>query len=86
MNETEQTFWELLKKNWLTVGGGLFLIFSIYTNDAGQTKNIGDLEQRVSTLEKDRADSNTKWAVLQVQLTAIQTDLTDIKAQLKVKP
>ena len=86
MNETEQTFWELLKKNWLTVGGGLFLIFSIYTNDANQTKNISDLEQRVSSLEKINADSNTKWAVLQVQLTSIQTDLTDIKTQLKVKP
>lgn len=85
MNETEKNIWSVIKQNWFTLGGGLFLVFSIYTNDQSQTKQIQDLDSRMQVLELSRSEQDTKWAVLQVQLSAIQTDLTDIKQQLKSK-
>ena len=77
--------WSVIKQHWLTLGGGLFLVFSIYTNDIAQTKQIQGLDSRVQVLERSRSEQDTKWAVLQVQLSSIQTDLTDIKQQLKSK-
>lgn len=85
MNETEKSVWNILKQHWFTLGGGLFLVFSIYTNDSTQTKQLQELDLRVQGLEHSKTDQDTKWAVLQVQLTSIQTDLTDIKQQLKTK-
>ena len=85
MNETEKSIWSVIKQHWLTLGGGLFLVFSIYTNDQSQTKQIQDLDSRMQVLERSRSEQDTKWAVLQVQLSSIQTDLTDIKQQLKSK-
>lgn len=85
MNETEKNVWSVIKQNWFTLGGGLFLVFSIYTNDQSQTKQLQDLDSRIQILEHSRSEQDTKWAVLQVQLTSIQTDLTDIKQQLKSK-
>ena len=77
--------WSVIKQHWLTLGGGLFLVFSIYTNDIAQTKQIQGLDSRVQVLELSRSEQDTKWAVLSVQLASIQTDLTDIKQQLKSK-
>ena len=85
MNETEKSMWSVIKQHWLTLGGGLFLVFSIYTNDIAQTKQIQGLDSRVQVLESSRSEQDTKWAVLSVQLASIQTDLTDIKQQLKSK-
>lgn len=85
MNETEKSMWSVIKQHWLTLGGGLFLVFSIYTNDIAQTKQIQGLDSRVQVLELSRSEQDTKWAVLSVQLASIQTDLTDIKQQLKSK-
>jgi len=45
--------------------------------------SVTALDTRVTALEHAKTDSDTRWAVLQVQMTAIQTDLTDIKTQLK---
>jgi len=85
MNETEKNIWSVIKQHWLTLGGGLFLVFSIYTNDVAQTKQIQELDSRMQVLEHSRSEQDTKWAVLSVQLASIQTDLTDIKHQLKSK-
>lgn len=85
MNETEKNIWSVIKQHWFTLGGGLFLVFSIYTNDVAQTKQIQELDSRMQVLEHSRSEQDTKWAVLSVQLASIQTDLTDIKHQLKSK-
>lgn len=85
MNETEKNIWSVIKQHWFTLGGGLFLVFSIYTNDVTQTKQIQELDSRMQVLEHSRSEQDTKWAVLSVQLASIQTDLTDIKQQLKSK-
>ena len=76
---------EFIKNNWWYFLIALFLGFSIYTNDLAQTAQLAKHEQRITALEDAKADNQTKWAVLQIQLTAIQTDLTDIKTQLKSK-
>ena len=83
MNDTEKSVLAIIKQHWLTLGGGLFVMFSIYTNDANQTKQLATIDARVSTLEQARAADDTRWAVLGVKLDTIQTDLTDIKTQLK---
>lgn len=83
MNETEKSLWAVMKQHWLTLGGGLFVMFSIYTNDANQTKQLATIDARVSVLEQARAADDTRWAVLGVKLDTIQNDLTDIKTQIK---
>lgn len=88
IKEDKVISWQVFRNNWhmvVALFSAIFMISKAYDMNNNQVTQINDLQSRVIALENHTHEDDTNWAVLKVQLSIIQTDINDIKNDLKAK-
>lgn len=81
MQEKSGGLVEFFRDNWWQICVLIVIVIRIYISDGEQTKRIDEHDARIIAIEQKQNLNDTNWAVINVKLTQIQADLTEIKTQ-----